>query len=315
MNAVRVAVVGVGEWAESHIQAWQSIPGVTISHLVGRSDLARTDALAERYGIATATVDLRESAEAGELDVLDVVTPPSYRLDALTLAHDLQISRVNLEKPIALSTGELEAVTDFAESHSAAVVVNHQKRFLPGIAWALKEIGSGRIGDVTVVSGTCRGAVHNQANHVLDLIGLFVDLSRVELTSATVSGDEGGTKESDDGRAVAITLEGPQTAVSLSIGENGRWISPGPYWMQVGVDVIGTKGSASFGINRSSLVLSDEAPHYASAETVWEADKVQALSDHLSFVLNGTTDELDAAFSRAVRANELLLAADGTSMR
>jgi predicted dehydrogenase len=316
MTRYRVAVIGTGDWAESHIRAWQTIPGVTVTHLVGHTDIAKTVSLARRYGIPRTGLNLLDVAGLGEIDALDVVTSPAFRLGALEAAVQLAIPRVNLEKPIALSGADLGELETFVGRHDIAVAVNHQKRFLPGIAWALRQIGEGRIGEVRVVAGTCRGSLDNQANHVLDLIGQIIDLKRVDFRSAERMHRLRDSVESDDGDGAILSYDGEGVSVALSIGEAGRWISPGPYWMQVGVDILGTRGTVSFGINRSSVLLtgSDSGRSHSvsrsvdSSDTRWERDKVAAEEAHLEFFLTADRQELDAAFLRAVRVTELLLA-------
>jgi predicted dehydrogenase len=314
MSLHRVAVIGSGEWAEAHMRAWQAIPGVTVTHLVGHSDIDRTVALARQYGVPHAGLSLLDVARPGEIDALDVVTSPAFRLGALKLAAQLGIPRVNLEKPIALTLTHLSELDEFVAGHDIAVAVNHQKRFLPGIAWALRQITEGRIGEVRVVAGSCRGSIDNQANHVLDLIGQIIDLDRIEFRQAEVLPRVPEPVDSDDGTGGTLRYDGGEVDVALSIGEAGRWISPGPYWMQVGVDVLGTQGAISFGINRSSVLLassgagsSGAVSPVSSSDTCWERDKIRAEEAHLSLFLTATTPELDVAFARAVRVTELLL--------
>jgi predicted dehydrogenase len=314
MTRHRVGVIGAGDWAESHIRAWQTIPEVTVTHLVGHSDIGRTDSLARLYGVPRAALNLLDIARPGEIDALDVVTSPAFRLEALEVAAKLQIPRVNLEKPISLTGTDLNELQAFVAGHDIAVAVNHQKRFLPGVAWALRQITEGRIGEVRVVAGTCRGSLNNQAGHVLDLIGQIIDLHRVDFRKAEIMPRVREPVDSDDGAGGLLGYAGGGVDVALSIGEAGRWISPGPYWMQVGVDVLGTKGAVSFGINRSSVLLagqsweeSEPAPSVDSRDTCWERDKVAAEKAHLEFFLTASRPELDKAFRRAVRVTELLL--------
>jgi predicted dehydrogenase len=289
----------------THIEAWSTIPGVAVTHLMGHRDRARTEALAREFNIESVLMS-GEKLPKGAIDVLDVVASPKLRLEALRMAAEAGIPRVNLEKPLALSLQEQRQILVFRESSGIQITVNHQKRFLPGITAALAAIHAGEIGEPRLISGTCMGSLHNQGNHVLDLIGQIIPLENAKLqensrfTAVDSSGFEATT-------GWEMRFAHPQADIDLRAGSAGRWIGPGEDWLQVGVDVLGTLGSVSFGINKTALVLSAVTGRITNANSWWESDKVLAQAQHLRFVLNATEGEAEAVFNRASTANALLL--------
>lgn len=298
MSATNVGVVGTGSWAKSHIEAWRRIPGVKVTHLLGR-DPIRTRNRASEWKVPHSDSLAAETIRAGELDVLDVVTAGEYRIAAVHLANRLNIPKLILEKPVALSRAELGEIRQHATDSLVEISVNHQKRFLPGIAFVMDAVGHGRIGSPAIVSATCRGTLYNQGNHVLDLIGQVVPLDQVELESVTPSFEDGAA-------GADIYFSHPSVRLHMAIGPSGRWIGPGGHGDQVGIDILGTGGMASGGINNTAVCLSVSTGEVSTRETSWERDKIDAERHFLEFALRAGADSKKDALSRATRVSELL---------
>ncbi|NBX56536.1 MAG: gfo/Idh/MocA family oxidoreductase, partial [Betaproteobacteria bacterium] len=74
MKNIQVALAGAGAFGIKHLDALQQIDGVEVVSLVGR-ELAKTQVVAEKYGIAHVTTDLNDSLAMQEVDAVILCTP------------------------------------------------------------------------------------------------------------------------------------------------------------------------------------------------------------------------------------------------
>jgi predicted dehydrogenase len=123
---VRAGVVGVGAIGQNHARVYAGLPTARLT-AVFDTDPARAAALAERHG-ARATSDLEEFTSL--VDAASVATP--------TVTHrqigELLLSRgvhCLIEKPIAASTEDAEALVALANERDRLLQVGHIERFNP----------------------------------------------------------------------------------------------------------------------------------------------------------------------------------------
>jgi predicted dehydrogenase len=123
MTLLRAAIVGGGRIGAAHARAIDAAEGV---QLVAVCDLdpARAEALARPRG-ATAHVSWQAMLEAEDLDLLWVATPPlDHRGPAVAaLARGLHLY---LEKPIARTLEDAEAVVEAARTAAGVCAVGYQ---------------------------------------------------------------------------------------------------------------------------------------------------------------------------------------------
>ena len=131
MNSLRVAVIGVGALGKHHARILSSLPGVSLAAVV---DINRTRA--EEIAAAHGTRALFDAAQLdGQVDAVTIAVP--------TESHE-RIARTFLEagipalveKPIARTVAEADAMIAAAARSGAALAVGHTERFNPAIAAA-----------------------------------------------------------------------------------------------------------------------------------------------------------------------------------
>jgi predicted dehydrogenase len=133
MNPLRVAVVGVGALGKHHARILSSLPGVSLSAVVD-INRARAEEIAASHRA-------RALFEVGQLD---------GQVDAVTIAAPTQVHAeialpfleagipVLVEKPIARTVSEADAMVAAAVRGGAALAVGHTERFNPAVAAARK---------------------------------------------------------------------------------------------------------------------------------------------------------------------------------
>jgi predicted dehydrogenase len=127
-NAIRVAVVGCGEFGRNHARVYKEIDGANLAGVFD-SDPSRAAAFAAEFGTqAFASLDaLRGAAEA-----VSVAVP--------TIAHAEvgchlmeQGMDVLVEKPMAANLAEADALVECARRNSRILQVGHVERFNPAV--------------------------------------------------------------------------------------------------------------------------------------------------------------------------------------
>ena len=123
---VNVGVIGVGSLGQHHARIYHELPDV---NLVGVYDASRerADEIAARHG--TLTFDSIEALVA-EIDAASVVVPTDRHRDVAGQLLEQGI-HVLVEKPIASSTVEAEALVGIAEQKNLILQVGHVERFNP----------------------------------------------------------------------------------------------------------------------------------------------------------------------------------------
>ena len=129
MNApLRVAVVGVGYLGRIHAEIYRDMPAVELVAVVD-SDAERAAEIAEQHGC-----EALHSAEqlVGRVDAASIVVPTSLHLPVAEVLLENGIHAM-LEKPVAPTVEESEAIVDLAARHRLILQIGHLERFNAGV--------------------------------------------------------------------------------------------------------------------------------------------------------------------------------------
>ena len=146
-GAFRVAVVGCGAMAETrHLPALGRRPGRRVAALVDR-DEGRARALAREHGDPAVFSSHRDLIEAGGVDGAIVAVPP--RLHA-SISQDLMRAGIPVlvEKPVALTLAECDAMARTAEETGVIVAVGLMRRFAPQLVMVKRLLQEGALGPI-----------------------------------------------------------------------------------------------------------------------------------------------------------------------
>ena len=135
---VRVLVVGVGNMGLSHARAYKAIEGFEIAGLCSRDIGARADIGAEFPGVPQFT-DYGRALAALKPDAVSINTWPDTHAAFAKMALDANC-HVFIEKPLAESVAEAEAILALAKAKGRKVMIGYILRVHP--SWAkFVEIG------------------------------------------------------------------------------------------------------------------------------------------------------------------------------
>jgi predicted dehydrogenase len=248
---MRFGLVGTGYWARvTHATAISSTPGATLGAVWGRSPQAAKE-LASAHG---ATAFTGEEAIDDFLDAVDAVafSVPPYVQARIAPRAARAGKHLLLEKPLALSVAEADAVVEAVEAAGVASLVFFTLRFSGEIrAWLTDSSARGGWAgqDWSGGHGEWLGAALTPENpfntpwrnehgglwdlgpHVLSLLwaslgpvtGVSATAGAADLTHLVLTHESGATS------TVTVTLSAPPAAAAMSLhvwGEAGRSIMP-----------------------------------------------------------------------------------------
>jgi len=133
---LRVGMIGAGGISEIHCQGWAKLAGCELVAITDiRPDAAATRA--EQFDIPAVEATARRLIARKDIDVIDVVTPNRFH-KAMTVASLRAGKHVLCEKPLALSTREVDAmIAAAAKSRKKLMCAQHMRFEAPSLA--LKE--------------------------------------------------------------------------------------------------------------------------------------------------------------------------------
>jgi predicted dehydrogenase len=175
---LRFAVVGVGHLGKHHARILSTLPGAQLVAVVD-VDRDRADAAAAPAG-ARAVTDSREILN--DIDAVVIAVPTIDHLAAARPFLERGIHAL-IEKPIAPSMAEADALMALAARHGATLAAGHTERFNPAMVAARSLITSPRFIEVHRLSGFPERSldidvVFDVMIHDLDIV-LAVDGSEV----------------------------------------------------------------------------------------------------------------------------------------
>jgi len=185
---IRVGLVGCGAISTQHLEAIAALPELSLAGVVSASE-QRARGVGERWGVPW-TTRLEDLLGRDDVDAVTIATPSGlHSAQALAALHSGRHAIV--EKPIALSVADADAVVAAGHERSLVVATISQRRFEPAVRALHEAIEAGALGTISLIiaeglyhrpqayydSAAWRGTrdldggvLMNQAIHVIDLV-------------------------------------------------------------------------------------------------------------------------------------------------
>jgi UDP-N-acetyl-2-amino-2-deoxyglucuronate dehydrogenase len=183
-----IGLVGCGAISTQHVEAIAAVDGLRLGAVASASE-ARARSVGTRSGVPW-TTSVEELLDRPDIDAVAILTPsglhPSHAIAALERGK-----HVLVEKPIALSVDDAEAVIDAADRRGLTLATVSQRRFEPVMQALHRGVESGAFGTISLIlaeglsmrpqsyydsaawRGTTAldgGVLMNQAIHLVDLV-------------------------------------------------------------------------------------------------------------------------------------------------
>jgi predicted dehydrogenase len=148
MQRLRVGVIGLGDVAEIHLEAYRDLDGIEV--------VAGTETRGERLEEITRTWGIRgygdheAMLDTEELDIACVLTPAGSHAK---VTQDVAKHGVHVlcEKPLATTLDDATAMIETCRDEGVKLFYGSSYRFLPAVMKAKELINQGRLGNVTLL--------------------------------------------------------------------------------------------------------------------------------------------------------------------
>ena len=138
---IKVALAGAGAFGIKHLDGIKLIDGVEVVSLIGR-DLAKTQEVADKYGIAHVTTDLNDSLSIKEVDAVILCTPTQMHASQ-SLACLNAGKHVQVEIPLCDVYREGAQVVELQKQTGLVAMCGHTRRFNPSHQYVRQQIQAG----------------------------------------------------------------------------------------------------------------------------------------------------------------------------
>ena len=267
MDPVRVGLIGVGAFGESHLIAYRSLPYVRIAAICD-VNATRVQEMAKQYQVARWYTDYREMLREADLDAVSVTTPEDAHL-APVLAALRAGKHVLVEKPIATRLDEAEQMLAAAHASGCYLMPGHILRFETRYALVKEQLTSGELGKLVSISarrnrpkslaktylrthGVLEASIHD-----LDIILWYASdrVKRVHALERNLSG-----YPHPDATWAWLEFEGGAVATVENI-----WLNPDQAGVNINdaMQVTGTRGIAHIDMVNTGLSLWREGGYFA----------------------------------------------------
>ena len=145
IDVLNVGVAAVGIQGEGHVKAYAAIPGANVV-AVCDANAERAADVAARYGIEHVEPTYEALFARSDIDAVSVALPDHLHRDAAVKA--LQAGKhVLLEKPLATSVDDAEAIVAAQEASGKRLMVNWSNRWMLSFAQTKEALDAGDLGD------------------------------------------------------------------------------------------------------------------------------------------------------------------------
>jgi predicted dehydrogenase len=182
---VHVAVVGYGYWGSKHVRVLSAMPDVAVT-VVDR-DVARLDEAAAYYpSVEKVATSLDQVLD--RVDAVVVATPPGSHHDVAVQAMHAG-KHVLVEKPMAVSIADAEAMVAAAHANEVQLTVGHTFEYNPAVRQLRDIIRSGQLGRVLYVDSArlSLGLYQSDVNVIWDLAPHDISITSYLLDELPVS--------------------------------------------------------------------------------------------------------------------------------
>jgi len=150
MDKLGMGLIGVGTWGETHLKLYSTDPRVNLACVCDiNEELLR--ARAAEYGAGSCTTDYRELLAREDVQAVAIVTPDFLHREIAVAAAEAG-KHILLEKPMATSIEECEAINAAVEKAGVKLMVDFHNRFNTPFTQTKLAIEAGELGELQMAS-------------------------------------------------------------------------------------------------------------------------------------------------------------------
>ena len=169
----------------NHAESIQTTPGYELVAAANRSE-AKLHEFGARRGVSALYTDFRAMLRQEQPDVVSVCTQSPEKAEVTIAAAEAGVKAIIVEKAMATSMAEADAMIHAAAANGALLVVNHPFRFSPLLREAKRLVDAGEIGELTSVTIHAGGGMLHIGSHTFDVMRFFAgDAVEVDMRMPT----------------------------------------------------------------------------------------------------------------------------------
>lgn len=316
MKKVKYGVLGLGWFGEKHCEALAAIPNVQL-HAVCTRNPERLGEIQKKFGVSKGFTDYRAMLADAELEAVSITTMWDQHT-APALASLQAGKHVFLEKPMASTLADCDAIVDAAHAAKGFFMVGHICRFNPRYAAAKQEIAAGKIGKIISMYSRRNlqawvgasvldkiGPIIGDCVHDTDLMFWFSGSRAISAYAQTV---KVGSHANPDLGQVMYRLANSASCILESV-----WCLPNnsPFQIDERLEVVGTEGSISIHDTHPNLMIVDKDGVRCPDTTYWpriHGHLQGALRDELAYFANCITSGVKPTVITAEESREAVRA-------
>ncbi len=181
-SVLRAGVIGVGSMGRNHVRVYAGMEDIELAAICDVSG-----ATAQRVGAmyrCNAYTDYREMLEREQLDLVSIVVPTAehYAVANTVINHGVSVL---IEKPIAATIEQGQALIDAAYRAGVVLTVGHIERFNPAIIALKEQLADQELGHIFQIAARRVGpfparimdvgVVIDLATHEMDILNYLID--------------------------------------------------------------------------------------------------------------------------------------------
>ncbi|MCP5551275.1 MAG: Gfo/Idh/MocA family oxidoreductase, partial [Akkermansiaceae bacterium] len=250
MRQVKYGVIGLGWFGEKHGEALSALPQVDLHAVCTRTE-SRLNEVGDRFGVAKRFSSYDEMLADPEIEAVSITTMWDQHVEPAVAALKAG-KHVFLEKPMASTVADCDAIVEAAKAASGHFMVGHICRFNPRYAAAKQAVAEGRVG--RIISMYARrnlpawvgasvldkiGPIIGDGVHDTDLMFWMSESRAVSVYAQTVKFRD---HAHPDLGQVMYRLESGASCILESV-----WCLPDttPFQIDERLEIVGTEGSIS----------------------------------------------------------------------
>jgi predicted dehydrogenase len=266
-NSVRICMVGAGRVGKLHSGTLKRyVPDGDVVALVDPAT-AILNETGDEFGVGSRFASLEEALDKSDFEAV-IITTPTFTHKELAVMAAGQGKHVFLEKPMALSLEECDAIMSATEKNGVALQLGFMRRFDPEFAAAAERIAGGEIGEPMMIKSLTHGPglppawandlkrsngmIAEVNSHDMDCTRWLIGSNpeRMYVETANFKGDERGATAEHfyDNMFATIRFE------SGALG-NVSGVCPCDYGYDARVEIIGKKGIMQIGDMQGQAVV------------------------------------------------------------
>jgi predicted dehydrogenase len=152
IEPLRVCVLGCGRVSKSHLAGMLEIPDKVEIAAIVSSDPEKRKSFQAEFSVPKAYETLQEALGDHSIEAVDICIPNHVHEEA-TINCARAGKHILVEKPMANSVAECEAMIDAADAAGVMLMVGQSRRYHDAVFESKKYLNEGKIGDLISITG------------------------------------------------------------------------------------------------------------------------------------------------------------------